>query len=170
MVMIIMIPATKSVAQWMAGMQKKVMKAKDERVEINGEVLSNIKVIKLQAWEESFQEKILKYRAVELAQLWIYYVGSAASSMLWSATPIAVAVTTFAVYVLSGNLLDVATALTALALFDILRFPLFMLPQSKYDEAQRFSLEWFPRCTCSSTTVLRPFPQLSTESLKLVSH
>lgn len=141
--MIIMMPVTKSVAQWMAGMQKKVMKAKDERVEINGEVLSNIKVIKLQAWEESFQDKILKYRAAELAQLWIYYIGSAASSMLWSATPIAVAVTTFAVYVQSGNLLDVATALTALALFDILRFPLFMLPQSEYGETQCFSREWY---------------------------
>ena len=130
--MIIMIPATKAVAKWMAGMQKKVMKAKDERVEINSEVLSNIKVIKLQAWEESFQSKILKFRATELEQLWTYYVGSAATAMLWNATPVAVAVATFAAYVLSGNELEVASALTALALFDILRFPLFMLPQSKF--------------------------------------
>ena len=131
-VMIIMIAATKGVAKWMAAMQKKVMKAKDERVEINSEVLSNIKVIKLQAWEESFQSKILKFRATELEQLWTYYVGSAATAMLWNATPVAVAVATFAAYVLSGNELEVASALTALALFDILRFPLFMLPQSKF--------------------------------------
>ena len=42
--------------------------------------------------------------------------------------PLAVGVATFAVYVLSGNTLDVSTALTSLALFEILRFPLFMLP------------------------------------------
>jgi hypothetical protein len=56
-------------------------------------------------------------------------VGVCISTMLWSATPLIVALATFAAYVLSGNELDVASALTALALFDILRFPLFMLPQ-----------------------------------------
>ncbi|CAB9522599.1 Multiple drug resistance-associated protein-like transporter 1 [Seminavis robusta] len=128
-VMIIMMPVTKTVAQWMGRRQKRVMKAKDERVEINSEVMSNIKVIKLQAWEESFQNKILRFRATEMSELWTYYVGSAASAMLWNSTPVAVAVATFAAYVLSGNELEVASALTALALFDILRFPLFMLPQ-----------------------------------------
>ena len=36
---------------------------------------------------------------------------------------------TFGVYAQAGNHLDVAQALASLALFDILRFPLFMLPQ-----------------------------------------
>ena len=38
-------------------------------------------------------------------------------------------VATFAAYTLLGNQLHVASALTALSLFDVLRFPLFMLPQ-----------------------------------------
>lgn len=38
------------------------------------------------------------------------------------------ALAVFAVYVLTGNDLEVSRALTALALFDLLRFPLFMLP------------------------------------------
>lgn len=40
-----------------------------------------------------------------------------------------VALATFAAYTISGHNLDVAEALTALSLFDVLRFPLFMLPQ-----------------------------------------
>ncbi len=48
---------------------------------------------------------------------------------LYSSTPLLVALATFAAYTLSGHDLDVAEALTALSLFDILRFPLFMLPQ-----------------------------------------
>jgi hypothetical protein len=36
---------------------------------------------------------------------------------------------------LAGNELEVASALTALALFEILRFPLFMLPQGKQKKA-----------------------------------
>ncbi len=48
---------------------------------------------------------------------------------MWTAVPLLVALATFATYTLLGNSLDVANALTALALFEILRFPLFMLPQ-----------------------------------------
>lgn len=51
------------------------------------------------------------------------------SIVLGDSVPLLVAVATFAAYTLSGHNLDVATALTALALFEILRFPLFMLPQ-----------------------------------------
>jgi len=40
-----------------------------------------------------------------------------------------VSLATFGVYAQAGNHLDVAQALASLALFDILRFPLFMLPQ-----------------------------------------
>jgi len=48
---------------------------------------------------------------------------------LYSSTPLLVALATFAAYTISGHTLDVAEALTALSLFDVLRFPLFMLPQ-----------------------------------------
>lgn len=48
---------------------------------------------------------------------------------MYSSTPLLVALATFGCYTLTGHHLDVASALTALALFDILRFPLFMLPQ-----------------------------------------
>jgi Flp pilus assembly protein protease CpaA len=36
-IIVIMIPLTKYIAQWMGGMQKKLMKAKDARVELNSE-------------------------------------------------------------------------------------------------------------------------------------
>jgi ABC-type bacteriocin/lantibiotic exporter with double-glycine peptidase domain len=55
-VIVIMIPVTSFVAQWMGNMQKKLMKAKDIRVEVNSEILGSMKVVKLQAWEESFQK------------------------------------------------------------------------------------------------------------------
>jgi ATP-binding cassette subfamily C (CFTR/MRP) protein 1 len=159
-VIIIMIPVTKTVAQWMGSMQKKLMKAKDKRVELNAEVMGGMKVIKFQAWEESFQKRILALREEELSQLFRYYVGTAFSRMLWVITPMMVAVATFGAYVWSGHKLDVASALTALALFNILRFPLFMLPQSK---CFLFSL----RPLCNSTTL---FQRLSSNSLCNHSH
>lgn len=129
LVIVVMIPVTKTVAQWMGAKQKSLMHAKDRRVEVNSEVLSNMKIIKFQAWEEAFQDRILWLRKQELQQLFQYFVGISLSRMLWTFTPLLVALATFASYVFSGNNLDVASALTALSLFDILRFPLFMLPQ-----------------------------------------
>jgi hypothetical protein len=89
-----------------------------------------MKVIKLQAWEGPFTDRIMTLRDSELRQLRNYTVVNCFSVMLWTGTPLAVALATFATYVLSGHQLEVASALTSLALFDILRFPLFMLPQS----------------------------------------
>lgn len=128
-IMIIMMPITKLVAQWLGGIQKSLMAAKDNRVNVNSEVLGNMKVIKLQAWEEPFAVKLLELRETELKELWHYIVAQALSILLWSTTPLAVAMATFTTYILLGHKLEVASALTSLALFDILRFPLFMLPQ-----------------------------------------
>jgi len=105
------------------------MQKRDARVEVNSEVLSSMKVIKLQAWEEPFSKRLNHLRDTELEKLWNYVLANSVSIMLWSATPLCVALATFCAYVLSGHELQVASALTSLALFDILRFPLFMLPQ-----------------------------------------
>ena len=118
-IIMIMIPVTKAVAEWMGAQQKQLMTAKDRRIEVNSEVLSTMKIIKFQAWEEAFQEWILGLRAKELKQLYDYFVGSSLSGMLWNFTPLLVALASFACYVWSGHLLDVASALTALSLFDI---------------------------------------------------
>ena len=51
------------------------------------------------------------------------------ASATYYSIPLLVSISTFTTYILLGNeTLSVATALTSLALFDLLRFPLFMLP------------------------------------------
>ncbi len=55
-------------------------------------------------------------------------IAQSLSGAVFTTIPILVGVCTFIAYIALGNTLDVATALTSLALFDILRFPLFMLP------------------------------------------
>jgi len=128
-VIFLLIPITKSVAAWLGRIQKILMKARDDRVALNNEILGAMKIIKLQAWEESFSAKLLKLRDYELLRLKKYFITSAISVTMFSSAPLLVALSTFAAYTLSGNTLDVAEALTALALFDIIRFPMFMFPQ-----------------------------------------
>jgi ATP-binding cassette subfamily C (CFTR/MRP) protein 1 len=123
------IPLTGITARWMGKLQKKVMKRKDDRIQVNQETLTNMKVVKLQAWEGPFGEKVTHLRKRELNQLLHYFLARSCTQLLWGAVPLMIAVATFAAYVvIAGQALDVATALTALALFQILRFPLFMLP------------------------------------------
>merc|ERR1711871_1761696 len=123
-----MMPVTGWLAKKMKKMNQDLMKIRDRRVKLNNEVLNGMKVIKLQSWEDKWEEKLNDVRNEELAQLRRLIVWRSCSSTLWTGTPLVVSVVTFACYVLLGNQLHVANALTALALFNIMRFPLNVLP------------------------------------------
>uniref|UniRef100_A0A674KAE7 Multidrug resistance-associated protein 1 n=1 Tax=Terrapene triunguis TaxID=2587831 RepID=A0A674KAE7_9SAUR len=100
------------------------MKSKDNRIKLMNEILNGIKVLKLYAWELAFKEKVLGIRQEELKVLKKSAYLAAVSTFTW------VALSTFAVYVLvdKNNVLDAQKAFVSLALFNILRFPLNILP------------------------------------------
>ena len=127
-VIIVMVPVANVIASHMGDVQSRLMIAKDKRLNSNNELISAMKVIKLQAWEDSFRSKILSLREDELHELWNYVVANSLAFFVWSATPLMVALATFTAYVFSGHRLDVASALTSLALFEIMGFPLYMFP------------------------------------------
>jgi ATP-binding cassette subfamily C (CFTR/MRP) protein 1 len=78
-VILLLIPSTKAVAAYLGGIQQKLMKARDERVALNNEMLGSMKIIKIQAWEENFRKKLLGLRHVELESLKHYFFTSAVS-------------------------------------------------------------------------------------------
>lgn len=89
------IPLTKWVAKRTGRVQKRLMKGKDRRLKVNNEILTGMKVIKLQAWEEPFKDKIGALRERELELLREYAIVQAFSGTLWNAVPLLVAVATF---------------------------------------------------------------------------
>lgn len=91
-------------------------------------VLAGIKAIKLYAWEHSFKERILSLRNLELTQIRKEAYIEIVQSTLFGSTPILISVAAFAVYTLQGHALTPAVAFPALALFNLLRFPIIMLP------------------------------------------
>ncbi|XP_039283752.1 multidrug resistance-associated protein 1 isoform X2 [Nilaparvata lugens] len=129
-VMIIMIPINSYIATRVKTLQMRQMKYKDERVKLMNEVLSGIKVLKLYAWEPSFEQQILRIRNKEVQVLKEAAYLNASTSFIWACAPFLVSLVTFAVYVLSdeANVLDSKKAFVSLSLFNILRFPLSMLP------------------------------------------
>ncbi|XP_062915140.1 multidrug resistance-associated protein 1 isoform X1 [Mobula hypostoma] len=129
-VMILLVPLNGVIAMKMKNFQVTQMKEKDNRIKLMNEILNGIKVIKLYAWELAFKRKILHIREKELEVLKSAVYLSAVSTFTWVCAPFLVALSTFAVYVLidEKNVLDAQKAFVSLALFNILRFPLNMLP------------------------------------------
>ena len=110
------------------GLQSKQMKYKDLRSKIMNEILGGIKVIKLYAWEESFMQKVMGYRKDELNQLQSASRLNAFFTFTMACSPFLVSLFTFTAYVYAGNELTAEKAFVAIALFNILRFPLSMFP------------------------------------------
>ncbi|KAK8759790.1 hypothetical protein V5799_028948 [Amblyomma americanum] len=106
------------------------MKHKDKRIKLMNEVLGGMKVLKMYAWEPSFQEHVEHIRDREVRNLRRMAYVSGVLSFLWTSTPFLVSVTSFMTYVLISdqNLLDPQRAFVSLTLFNILRFPLSILP------------------------------------------
>ncbi|XP_075686275.1 multidrug resistance-associated protein 1-like isoform X2 [Rhinoderma darwinii] len=129
-VMILLVPVNAVIAVKTKKYQVVQMKCKDNRIKLMNEILNGIKVLKLYAWELAFKEKVLGIRQEELKVLKKSAYLSAVGTFTWVCAPFLVALSTFAVYVLidKNNVLDAEKAFVSLALFNILRFPLNMLP------------------------------------------
>lgn len=126
--MIIMIPFGRFISTKLASIQEELMKVKDKRINTTSEALEGIKLIKLQAWEHAFLEKISGIRCSEVSVLRRFVTWNMISSTVWDATPYLVSIVTFAIYILTGHELTTSIAFTSISLFNILRFPLTMFP------------------------------------------
>ncbi|XP_053551240.1 multidrug resistance-associated protein 1 isoform X2 [Bombina bombina] len=129
-VMILLVPVNAVIAVKTKKYQVVQMKCKDNRIKVMNEILNGIKVLKLYAWEIAFKEKVLGIRQQELEVLKKSAYLAAVGTFTWVCAPFLVALSTFAVYILidENNVLDAEKAFVSLALFNILRFPLNMLP------------------------------------------
>ncbi|NXH86074.1 MRP3 protein, partial [Edolisoma coerulescens] len=130
-VMVLLIPFNSAIAIKTRAFQVEQMRYKDSRIKLMNEILGGMKVLKLYAWEPSFSEKVLEIRKNELRVLKKSAYLNSLSTFAWISAPFLVALTTFAVYVSvdEKNVLDAEKAFVSLSLFNVLKFPLNMLPQ-----------------------------------------
>jgi ATP-binding cassette subfamily C (CFTR/MRP) protein 1 len=126
--MVVLIPVNTYIAQKQQALNKEIMKIKDERSNVMDEILQGIRVIKYFAWERSFIAKVNAIRESEIALIWRNALWGICSVFLWAGSPMLVALITFAFYVWGGSELKPSTAFAALALFNVMRFPLNTLP------------------------------------------
>ncbi|KOC70044.1 Multidrug resistance-associated protein 1 [Habropoda laboriosa] len=86
-VLLILIPINILITNRVKTLQIRQMKHKDERVKLMNEVLNGIKVLKLYAWEPSFEEQILKIRMKEIKVLKEAAYLNSGTSFIWSFAP-----------------------------------------------------------------------------------
>ncbi|GAB4838226.1 Canalicular multispecific organic anion transporter 2 [Ancistrocladus abbreviatus] len=110
--------------------QDKLMESKDKRMKATSEILKNMRILKLQAWEMKFLSKILELRNVEIGWLRKFLYTWAVSSFLFWGAPIFVSVVTFVTCMLMGIPLESGKILSALATFRILQEPINNLPDT----------------------------------------
>ncbi|KAG8843875.1 hypothetical protein FRB96_003699 [Tulasnella sp. 330] len=102
--------------------------ARDKRMASLNELIAGIKFIKFFAWESQWIERVEAARAYELSWLIKERINSLFFSLLWMLAPTGVAVVSFAMYVMTGHELTIPTAFTAIALFNMLKMPLNVIP------------------------------------------
>ncbi|KAK0126799.1 hypothetical protein ONS95_008378 [Cadophora gregata] len=128
--MILMIPINGLIARLMKTLQKEQMKNKDQRTRLIAEIINNMKSIKLYAWGSAFMQK-LNYVRNDLELKTLRKIGAAQSvaNFTWSTTPFLVSCSTFTVFVLTQDTpLTTDIVFPALTLFNLLTFPLAILP------------------------------------------
>ncbi|XP_075974894.1 multidrug-Resistance like Protein 1 isoform X3 [Anticarsia gemmatalis] len=130
-VMIILIPINGLIANRVKTLQIRQMKYKDERVKLMNEVLNGIKVLKMYAWEPSFEEQILKIRNKEMNVLKQTAYLNSATSFIWSCAPFLVTFLTFFTFLIcdpENHILTAENIFVSMSLFYTMHLPLGLLP------------------------------------------
>uniref|UniRef100_A0A7N0TQB6 ABC-type xenobiotic transporter n=1 Tax=Kalanchoe fedtschenkoi TaxID=63787 RepID=A0A7N0TQB6_KALFE len=120
--------ATAPLARIQEEYQDKLMSAKDDRMRKTSECLRNMRILKLQAWEDRYRLMLEDMRGVEFKWLWKALYSQAFITFIFWGSPIFVSVITFGTSILLGGKLTAGGVLSALATFRILQEPLRNFP------------------------------------------
>ena len=135
-VIAVFIPINMVISARIGALTGVMMTARDERLRVTGETLRSMRVVKSMCWEGALGDRIRAARSREVAALTSRKYLDAACVYLWAATPVLVAVATFAAVVaLDGggggggsSPLSAASVFTTLSLLNMLIFPMNALP------------------------------------------
>ncbi|XP_010533091.1 PREDICTED: ABC transporter C family member 13 isoform X2 [Tarenaya hassleriana] len=125
---VLLIPVSKWISELIARATEKMIKLKDERIRKTGELLTNIRTLKMYGWDNLFADWLKETRVMEVTHLATRKYLDAWCVFFWATTPTLFSLCTFGLFTLMGHQLDAATVFTCLALFNSLISPLNSFP------------------------------------------
>ncbi|CAH7687177.1 hypothetical protein PPACK8108_LOCUS21917, partial [Phakopsora pachyrhizi] len=130
LVVLLAIPLNTGIARLMTRLQRQLMKNQDQRTRLMNEILNNIRSVKLYCWENAFTQKLMAVRNNhELVLLKKIGFLQSFGISLWNFVPFLVAFSAFTVYsITSPTPLTPSVVFPAISLFQLLQFPLAILP------------------------------------------
>ncbi|KAG0571068.1 hypothetical protein KC19_6G208800 [Ceratodon purpureus] len=108
--------------------QTELMSSRDACLRATTEALRNMKILKLQAWEDRFKEQILKLREVEMNWLSKVLFRRAYNTVVFWLSPVFVSTATFTACLFLGTPLNASNVFTALATLRIIQEPIRLIP------------------------------------------
>ncbi|XP_054869260.1 ATP-binding cassette sub-family C member 12 [Amphiprion ocellaris] len=125
---IVFVPVQFFLAKLINRFRWKAMQVTDSRVRTMNEILSSIKLIKMYAWEDSFEKKVADLRKIEKKHIRIVSYIQNINTSITSIIPTLATVLTFLVHTLVGLPLNTSDAFTTIAIFNSMRFCLALMP------------------------------------------
>ncbi|TMW67963.1 hypothetical protein Poli38472_007635 [Pythium oligandrum] len=124
-VIVVMLVINRFISKGMFAIQRVYRDSKDARMKKVTEVFKAINIVKFNAWEEKFMERIEETRAKELKDLFTAQLYVAASIVLMWGMPVFISIASFGVYsVVLHRELTPAIVFTSLTLFQMIQGPL----------------------------------------------
>ena len=138
-VLVLSVPLQAYIARLSGRLRAESVAITDRRVQLMNEILKAAQLIKLYAWERSFFDKVQRVRSDELVKVRQSAYTKALNAAVGQAVPALCSSVTFLVHTLAlEGELGVAQVFSLLAIFNVSRFPLTVLPV-----AVRFCAEFF---------------------------
>ncbi|XP_006644297.2 ABC transporter C family member 10-like isoform X1 [Oryza brachyantha] len=106
----------------------KLMETQDLRLKTMSESFTNMKILKLYAWENHFKGVVQHFRELELKWLSAFQLGKAYTSVLFWASPALVSATTFIACYFLGIPLDPTNVFTFVATLRLVQEPINYIP------------------------------------------
>eukprot|EP00668_Euglena_longa_P012525 GGOE01014980.1.p1 GENE.GGOE01014980.1~~GGOE01014980.1.p1 ORF type:complete len:1597 (+),score=451.51 GGOE01014980.1:182-4792(+) len=131
LVVLVVMPLQFFVGKMSAAAQKKVLGHNDARLKLLTELLQGIRIVKFYAWEPLFLGRIFMKREEQLHSLMVRKLWGAGTAVLSLSTPSLITVSGFALYTWSSTTaLTPDIAFSVLALFNLMRLPMLILPMA----------------------------------------
>eukprot|EP00698_Gefionella_okellyi_P006037 TRINITY_DN1547_c0_g1_i4.p1 TRINITY_DN1547_c0_g1~~TRINITY_DN1547_c0_g1_i4.p1 ORF type:complete len:1227 (+),score=297.00 TRINITY_DN1547_c0_g1_i4:50-3682(+) len=126
--MLLTVPLSGKASGKMTQARRDMLTHTDRRVKVTSEVLIAIKVVKFYVWERSFMRNVDAVRAEEMKRLVRFLMWRNLMITLVASGPVVMSLISFVTFTSAGNVLLPNVVFTSLALFNLLRIPLTIVP------------------------------------------